>query len=76
MVAKERYSRQAADVLTGKAFDNEEVDVKEEEWIYDESEMIWKRNPCEINMKRILSFTSSFAACFPKAADGYQLCIR
>lgn len=63
------------DLSTGKTYDCEEIDMREEEdWFYDETEMIWKRKPGGSVLKRMLSIAMPFNECFPGSSVGFTVC--
>jgi hypothetical protein len=63
------------DRLSGKTYDGEEFESgDEEEWYYDEPEMIWKRKPGGSVLKRMLSIAIPIRDCFPSKPAGYQVC--
>ena len=54
MRVKDRFTPAADEFLNGFLFETEETDSHEEEWRYDETEMLWKRNPEYRAVNRIL----------------------
>jgi hypothetical protein len=63
------------DLATGKTYDSEEIEMSEEEdWFYDETEMIWKRKPGGSVLKRMLTIAMPFRECFPASSAGFTAC--
>ena len=76
MTRKDKFSLKATDLLTGRTMEQDEPELKEEEWYYDDIELIWKRDPGESTLKRIVSFAIPFRQQYPVSMNGFRVCTR
>jgi hypothetical protein len=76
MVSKSRFRTKADDTMSIKSINYDEIDPKEEEWYYDETDMVWKRNPGDGAFKRIVSFAMPFRQQFPSSGNAFRLFLR
>ena len=73
---KSGYAWAIDDPLSGKTYDSDEIELREEEdWYYDETEQIWKRIPGGSSLKRMLSIAVPFRECFPARSSIGSVCI-
>ncbi len=76
-----RFGRQcgcgweARDLQTGTTCNSDEVEARaEEDWYYDETELIWKRNPGQRFMRRLLSIAAPFGDYLPAGNSYGSVC--